>query len=171
MGMDVYGRKPKSETGSYFRRAVWGWHPLAEYVREVAEDLAAGCKHWHSNDGDGLGARDSAALADVLDGEVASGRTALYVALRDSQLEAMPDEPCRWCNATGIRTDRVGVKMKQPERICDESAGKRAGQVGWCNGCSGRGSIRPHETHYRLNVEDVTEFAAFLRDSGGFKIH
>ena len=28
MGMDVYGRNPKNETGEYFRANVWGWRPI-----------------------------------------------------------------------------------------------------------------------------------------------
>ena len=39
MGMDVYGRKPKNETGEYFRRNVWGWHPLWEYCCEANPEI------------------------------------------------------------------------------------------------------------------------------------
>jgi hypothetical protein len=49
MGMSVYG-----ETGAYFQNSVWSWHPLADYVEEVAPDIAGQCRYWHSNDGDGL---------------------------------------------------------------------------------------------------------------------
>ncbi|QOR55575.1 MAG: hypothetical protein UMS36scaffold28_65 [Phage 59_13] len=28
MGMDVYGVKPKSKQGEYFRNNVWSWRPL-----------------------------------------------------------------------------------------------------------------------------------------------
>jgi hypothetical protein len=29
MGMDVYGKEPKSDKGEYFRNNVWWWRPLA----------------------------------------------------------------------------------------------------------------------------------------------
>ena len=32
MGMDVYGRRPKSERGEYFRNNIWWWHPLADFI-------------------------------------------------------------------------------------------------------------------------------------------
>ncbi len=39
MGMDVYGLKPKTEKGEYFRNNVWYWHPLWDFCDEVAADL------------------------------------------------------------------------------------------------------------------------------------
>jgi hypothetical protein len=54
MGMDVIGRKPRTQEGEWFRINAWWWHPLADYCQQVATDVAAGCKYWHSNDGDGL---------------------------------------------------------------------------------------------------------------------
>jgi hypothetical protein len=28
MGFDVYGKAPTAREGEYFRRNIWGWHPL-----------------------------------------------------------------------------------------------------------------------------------------------
>jgi len=75
MGMDVIGRNPRDGVGNYFRNNVWRWHPLAEYGCEVAPEIAAKCRHWHSNDGDGLDAEDSIRLADLLQKETDAGRT------------------------------------------------------------------------------------------------
>ena len=36
MGMDVYGNKPKNQRGKYFGLNSAGWHPLADYMCEVA---------------------------------------------------------------------------------------------------------------------------------------
>ena len=43
MGMDVIGNNPTSEVGSYFRHTCWAWHPLAEYVCEVAPEITSRC--------------------------------------------------------------------------------------------------------------------------------
>ena len=43
MGMDVTGNNPKTDAGVYFRRNVWGWHPLAELVCKLAPDIASHC--------------------------------------------------------------------------------------------------------------------------------
>ena len=35
MGMDVYGKNPKSEVGKYFRSTVWGWRPIHELIENA----------------------------------------------------------------------------------------------------------------------------------------
>jgi hypothetical protein len=35
MGMDVYGRNPKSERGEYFRSTIWGWRPIHEMIEQA----------------------------------------------------------------------------------------------------------------------------------------
>ena len=39
MGMDVYGRRPTSEAGKYFRANVWSWHPIHALIIEHCSDL------------------------------------------------------------------------------------------------------------------------------------
>jgi hypothetical protein len=152
--MDVYGKSPVSPKGEFFRRSVWGWHPLWEYCEETAPEITYKVVYGHSNDGDGLGAEDSIELSRHLREEIAYGRTARYVRERDDRLAALPDEPCRICDGTGRR-------LPPPEVGPGELP---------CNGCNSRGKVRPSETHYGLDVEDVREFAEFLNDCGGFEI-
>lgn len=78
MGMDVYGKKPMSEKGEYFRNNVWWWHPLADYCVHVASDICEACQYWHSNDGCGLDAEDAMQLAEILQGELDSGNCDAY---------------------------------------------------------------------------------------------
>jgi len=66
MGMDVYGNKPKNECGKYFGMNMSGWRSLATYACEVAPAITAKCKHWYSNDFDGLSDDDSILLANLL---------------------------------------------------------------------------------------------------------
>ncbi|MDE2105515.1 MAG: hypothetical protein KGL39_50275 [Patescibacteria group bacterium] len=159
MGMDVYGRRPTSETGKYFRNNVWWWRPLAEYVVQTAPALAAKCRHWQSNDGDGLDAADSIALADALQAELDSGRCEAYAKIRAAEIEALPNKRCGLCEGTGIR-----------KPIPEVGAGdlKRGGLT--CNSCGGSGSVKDDATHYPFEVDNVREFVAFLRDCGGFEI-
>lgn len=74
MGMDVHGIAPKSEAGKYFRRNIWGWPPLADLCIETAPDVCANCEFWHSNDGDGLDAFQSAELAMALQARLNANR-------------------------------------------------------------------------------------------------
>jgi hypothetical protein len=75
MGVDVHGRSGKCFDTNW----AW-WHQLAAYCKEIAPDIVSRCKHWHTNDGDGLNGADSVALADALQNEIDSGRCAKYAA-------------------------------------------------------------------------------------------
>jgi hypothetical protein len=155
MGMDVIGVKPTSETGEYFRRNVWRWHPLAEYIMQVAPDTAAACEHWHTNDGAGLNRKASVELARILREEITSGRALKLVHRRNSILSNLPDEECWVCAGTGKRTEPPNVG---------------AGELP-CNGCEATGKVRPDETFFHLDLSDIEEFASFLENCGGFVIH
>jgi hypothetical protein len=39
MGMDVYGRNPRSQAGEYFRANVWSWRPIHALICELCSDL------------------------------------------------------------------------------------------------------------------------------------
>src|ERR1035441_4207245 len=95
MGMDVIGTNPRNQTGKYFRNNIWWWHPLWEYCSEVAPDICGRVVYGHSNDGDGLDAEASTALAQLLRNEIESGRTATYAATRESALKKLPDVVCQ----------------------------------------------------------------------------
>lgn len=175
MGMDVYGNNPTSPKGEYFRRNVWGWHPLAELVCELAPEESEACTMWHTNDGDGLGGADALALAERLQQLLDDGTIENYVKARDAQLNALPDVTCSICAGTGVRTDALAIERGIDKRVIgpDMNANEshpRFGQTGWCNSCDGIGHTRPGSTNYYLEVVDVAEFTGFLRDCGGFEI-
>lgn len=153
MGMDVDGRAPVSKVGEYFRNSVWYWRPLWDYCHQIAPELIDDELHraGHCNDGAGLNAKRSVALADKLQEEIRTGRCSIYANDRAARLEGIPDEDCPHCHGTGTRHD-LG-----PSRPC--------------NACEGKGHRRPYDTYYGFDVDNVQKFAAFLRDSGGFKIY
>jgi hypothetical protein len=69
---------------------------LADYCITVAPDICAPCKYWYGNDGGGLDAAGSVALADALQKEVDSGRVGTYVQQYARDQELSP-EPCSSC--------------------------------------------------------------------------
>lgn len=177
MGMDVYGRKPIDERGEYFRNNVWWWRPLADFITEQFPGIAAKCQYWHSNDGDGLGAKASVKLADAIDEALASGMVDEYAKMHEERIAKIPREDCNLCDGTGIRTDEIGNRDIQPLRVIVESDQEedgpphpRMGKVGWCNGCGGYGTRKSWESHYPFSVDNVREFSTFARYSGGFRI-
>ena len=170
MGMDVFGRNPTAKEGEYFRNNIWYWRPLANLCQSGAPKICAGCEHWQSNDGDGLDAEAALALAAVLEGLLADGTIARMVADRDRYLAGLPDETCELCDGKGVRTDEIAVNAGMDKQVITEEGHPRCGQTGWCNSCDGRGTKRPFLTHYPCDVENVAEFAAFLKSCGGFSI-
>lgn len=175
MGMDIYGNNPSHERGAYFRANVWTWHPIADFIEEHCPDIAINCKHWHSNDGDGLSASDALLLGDELEQLIDRGVVDRHAAAHAAALAALPDETCRWCGGTGVRTDEIAQFAGQPSRLITSENGfkpdhPRFGQTGWCNGCDGTGKHRPFTTSYRFVPEMVAEFAQFCHFSGGFRI-
>ncbi|MDR5647964.1 hypothetical protein, partial [Burkholderia cenocepacia] len=101
-----------------------------------------------------LGHRASVALAARLEFAISEGHAAAYEQARQEHLSSLPPEPCDICGATGKRAAPPAVGPGELH----------------CNGCGGAGSRPNFETNYPFSVENVREFAAFLRDCGGFRI-
>lgn len=171
MGMDVYGKKATAEVGEYFRRNVWGWRPLWQYVNVCHPEIAGLVKYGHSNDGDGLNARKSKLLANEIRENLVNGKAHAYITARALYLSELPKETCEHCEGTGIRTDAIGVEYGMPEReLAPEIAIITGRTHGFCNGCSGEGTKDPWETNYSIEITDLEEFANFLEHCGGFEI-
>jgi hypothetical protein len=170
MGMDVYGTKPTSERGEYFRNNVWWWRPLWDYCNYVAPDLC-NTVNGDTNDGDGLDEEGAKALSLVLKVSLSDGTCEAYQANRNREIAELPNEECNLCNKTGIRTDNIGKEQGMDTKVLpDDKAIMLGRDTGWCNGCDGLG-WKPHfATHYPFSKENVQEFAEFLAESGGFSI-
>jgi hypothetical protein len=152
------GTTRQSREGEYFRNNCWWWHPLADYVRQVASDIADNCRYWDTNDSDGLGAADALELAARLQAEIDSGRCEHYARAFAAKQEMTPNERCEICEGTGRRKPTY-----------EAGAGDLVTGVK-CNGCGGEGWIRPFSTWGRFNVQNVQNFVVFLRGCGGFAI-
>lgn len=170
MGFDVIGNKAEDEVGGYFRNNVWWWRGLWRYCEQVGEDIIPEDNNGQYNDGWGLDAEASAKLADVLQAEIDSGRCKAYEESYKAHLAAIPDEPCKYCDATGIRTDEVGVRDGLDKQPVTTEGHPRFGEIGTCNACNGVGHSRPFATAYGFSVENTQEFATFLKNCGGFEI-
>lgn len=173
MGMDVYGKNPTSERGSYFRNNVWWWRPLWDYCVLVGEEIIDEevAEHGHYNDGAGLDETNAVRLAHVLLTELELGKTAEFAKTQAEWRASLPREACNLCDCTGIRTDEVGVAHGMPERELSPEVQVLTGRThGWCNACQGVGTQESWLSHYPFSEENVREFADFLADCGGFEI-
>ena len=174
MSFDIVGRDPSSEIGAYFGMTGGGWTPLADYIIETVPEIAAKCRHWYYNDGDGLDAPEAKTLANSLEAEIASGRCMAYVRARRAQMvavhaqvAALPDQSCSACASTGLRV------VSESDHDCPFPVDAPVGGEISCWRCEGYGVARPDDPYkYRdiLSPNIVREFVAFLRDCGGFSI-
>jgi hypothetical protein len=76
MGMDVYGRNPTAPQGEYFRASIDQWPLLAKVIKTLCPQETWPCKHWNSNDGDGLTGPQALALAEALEHKLHTGEVA-----------------------------------------------------------------------------------------------
>lgn len=170
MGMDVYGKAPKSDKGEYFRNNVWWWRPLWDYVNTVAPSLVDGVSG-HYNDGDGLDGEGAERLSQILMISLSDGTCEAYEKQYRKELSELPNETCEQCDGTGIRTDNVGKEHGMDVKaLSDDLASVLGRTTGWCNGCDGQGWKPNWATHYPFSQDNVREFAEFLAESGGFSI-
>lgn len=63
MGMDVYGRDPKSEDGEYFRANIWSWRPIHELIEKANVLPQRMVEEMAFNDGAGPDAEQALLLA------------------------------------------------------------------------------------------------------------
>lgn len=157
--MDVYGIEPITDKGEYFRNNIWWWRPLWDYCEELYQP----CQEvsGHTNDGEGLNGEQAKELGGILLREISLGNTLAYQEKYEAELESAPDVPCDFCSGVGI----VQVQEGWIDYVEGEVTFRDP-----CNGCEGKGSKRPFQTHYPFAVENVQEFAEFCINSGGFQI-
>lgn len=172
MGMDVYGLNPTRPEGRYHRNSVWYWTPLWDYCVQVAPELVGPTpEDGYMNDGYSIDSTRAALLGQALQLEVDSGRAEQARRTFLAELADLPRIPCDLCDASGVRTDRVGVEAGMPDRVLEPEVAAVTGRsVGWCNKCQGHGSHLDHAHAYHFDVDNVAAFAQFALASGGFTI-
>jgi hypothetical protein len=159
MGMDVYGIKPKNESGSYFRSNVWYWHPLWDCLEELHPILCAKVESPHDNSGSGLNARDSLALSKLLKKDLEDGTIERYITQYMDHIASIPKEDCTFCDGLGVRT----WKQQDADGL-EEDVTKP------CNACNGTLKVDNFKTNYPMDFELMLEFQVFLENCGGFQI-
>src|SRR4030042_5819384 len=135
MGMDVYGRKPKSKKGEYFINNAWWWRPLWNYCVQAAPDIIPKDNGGHYNDGWGLNCAKSLALAERLTNLLDSDEVKKYEEEYFKIIKSLPLEDCSICGSTGKR--QPPPKTGPGDQLC--------------NGCGGKGKRESWEAGYLFN--------------------
>ena len=162
MGVDISGRKPKTETGDYFCSNWWGWRPI-NYICELAADesqLKIDFSYWGSNDGKGLKTQKQCdKLADAIE---------LLISNSPGFNENLIDDTDRiyicmgsWCEAG------TGRMVEQMRRLTlDEQY--EPGTLLFRPVVMPDGTLA--EPSHSASLGKIIEFITFLRGCGGFKI-
>lgn len=155
MGMDVYGKKPSTEDGKYFRANVWYWHPLWSMIEFLYPNIAAKVQYAHSNDGDGLNATDSLVLSKLLEADLISGKIEEFIKDFNNEKNSLEQVDCDYCDQTGYRA------WPQDDGSLLQQA---------CNVCNGTLKVDDFMAGYSMDLDLIKKFQLFLESSGGFEI-
>lgn len=165
MGTTIHGLSPKHAVGAEFGRNVWGWKPMMDYISEKHPKFE---KFFEKNR---LTELQASKIADALFADIASGVAKQYTDGFEQHQAHLEEVKCEICEGTGIRTDEIGMEKGMPlVTLSPDLAAKYRRLVGWCNGCFGKGTRKPLESAYYLELVDIQEFAEFLKNCGGAKI-
>jgi len=171
--------------GAYFRNNIWWWRPLWEVVCNICcdiltkRDILAG----NYNDGHKISEDKAIAMADRLSKHLDNGFIQEYSDDRAKEMQNKELVDCNICDASGWRKrpsdtgrgDTVllkewAFKQQIDINVLKEENIPQAIDCIPCNSCDGSGKKKDFETHYRLNADNVKEFAEFCKHSGGFSI-
>lgn len=155
MGFDVYGKRPISQEGEYFRNNVWYWRPLWKFVCESCNDFLTikDFQKGESNSDLVIAKVKAEKIAKRLKYLLKIGAVKRYEEEYKKKVDNMPDVACNLCKGTGTRNDKYTLFKDT-----------------LCNTCKGTGKVKPFATYYPFEEDNVREFAKFCANSGGFSI-
>jgi len=160
MGVDISGRKPKTEQGDYFCSNWWGWRPIVAISEAamISSKLDYDTSYWGSNDGKGLRTQKQCdKLADAIELLISNNYNE-YLAEDDDRIYIVMGS---WCEAgTGkfIGSEREHVLNQQFEY----------GDILYAPVVAEDGTMV--ESSYSTSLGRLKEWITFLRNCGGFKI-
>jgi hypothetical protein len=160
MGVDISGKKPKTEEGDYFGSNWWGWRPInaicemAAYKSKLKIDFA----YWGSNDGKGLKTQKQCdKLADAIEQFISDGMNEFLIDDDDRVYIVMGS----WCEAgTGkfIGSESEHSLNQQFEY----------GHIFYAPIVTENGTLV--ESAHSTSLGRIKQFIEFLRNCGGFEI-
>ena len=160
MGVDISGRKPKTEAGDYFCSNWWGWRPILA-ISEAAmlnSKLDYDTSNWGSNDGKGLRTQKQCdKLADAIE-LLISNNLNEYLTEDDDRIYIVMGS---WCEAgTG--------KFIPSEDSLSLNEQYEYGDILYSPIVSKNGTMV--ESSHGTSLGRLKQWITFLRSCGGFKI-
>jgi len=160
MGVDISGRKPKTEEGDYFSSNWWGWRPILA-ISEAAminSKLDYDTSYWGSNDGKGLRTQKQCdKLADAIELLISNNYNE-YLTEDDDRIYIVMGS---WCEAgTGkFIPSEVSTSLNEQYEYGDILYGPVVAMDGMLV-----------ESAHATSLGRLKGWIVFLRNCGGFKI-
>jgi len=160
MGVDISGRKPKTEAGDYFSSNWWGWRPILAISEAamISSKLDYDTSYWGSNDGKGLRTQKQCdKLADAIELLISNNYNE-YLTEDDDRIYIVMGS---WCEAgTGkfVPSDFT-ASLNEEYEYGDILYGPIVAENGTMV-----------ESSYSTSLGRIKQWITFLRSCGGFEI-
>ena len=160
MGVDISGRKPKTEAGDYFCSNWWGWRPILAISEAamISSKLDYDTSYWGSNDGKGLRTQKQCdKLADAIELLISNSYNE-YLTEDDDRIYICMGS---WCEA--------GTGQFVPSEFTQSlNEQYEYGDILYGPVVAENGTLV--ESSYSTSLGRLKEWITFLRNCGGFKI-
>jgi hypothetical protein len=160
MGVDISGRKPKTEAGDYFSSNWWGWRPILALSESamLSNKLDYDTSYWGSNDGKGLRTQKQCdKLADAIELLISNNYNE-YLTEDDDRIYIVMGS---WCEAgTG--------KFVPSEFTASLNEQYEYGDILYTPVVAENGTMV--ESSHSTSLGRLKAWITFLRSCGGFKI-
>jgi hypothetical protein len=160
MGVDISGRKPKTEAGDYFSSNWWGWRPILAISEAamISSKLDYDTSYWGSNDGKGLRTQKQCdKLADAIE-LLISNNLNEYLAEDDDRIYIVMGS---WCEA--------GTGQFVPSAFTESlNEQYEYGDILYTPVVAENGTMV--ESAHGTSLGRLKQWITFLRSCGGFKI-
>ena len=160
MGVDISGRKPKTDKGDYFASNWWGWRPI-HAISEAAmlnSKLDYDTSNWGSNDGKGLRTQKQCdKLADAIELLISNNYNE-YLTEDDDRIYIVMGS---WCEAGTGRFIPSEDSLSLNEQY-------EYGDILYAPVVAENGVMV--ESSYSTSLGRLKQWITFLRSCGGFKI-
>ena len=160
MGVDISGRKPKTDEGDYFCSNWWGWRPILALSEAamLSGKLDYDTSYWGSNDGKGLRTQKQCdKLADAIELLISNNYNEYLTTDEDRIYIVMG----MWCEAGTGRFILSEVQAVLNEQY--EYGDILYGPVVAVDGTMA-------ESSYSTSLGRLKQWITFLRSCGGFQI-
>ena len=158
MGVDISGKKPKTEEGDYFGSNWWGWRPINAICEMAAykSKLKIDFEYWGSNDGKGLRTQKQCdRLADALEEFLGTEVNAKE-----------DDERVYLCLGSWVEAGTGKFIGSEAEMSLNQQI--PYGSIHYTSIVSENGTLV--ESAHSTSIFRIKQFITFLRNCGGFEI-